>query len=188
MPIIAGSVGGAALFIIIILLFVTILCVRQFHKKKSHTFDNSMVIEMNSDIKMNTNPSYSITKQNRRQEDEYDYVLHDKISFQNNVQDTIKMESNPSYGRIQGCNAYDAGYDVAIQSNPSYSSIFRETTRMYKQEDEDGYVETNSLSMQRADYHKVIGSTIKEGESVYDVATDDMNDVKINLNPSYDSV
>ena len=172
MPIIAGSVGGgAALFIIIILLFIKILYVRQFHKKKSHTFDNSMVIEMNSDIKMNTNPSYSITKQNRRQEDEYDYVLHDKISFQNNVQDTIKMESNPSYGRIQGCNAYDAGYDVAIQSNPSYCSISKETTMIYEQEDEDGYVETNSLSMQKADYQMV--STIKEGESVYDVPTDD---------------
>ena len=132
-----------------------------------------MVVKMNLDIKMNTNPSYSITKQNRRQEDEYDYVLHDKISFQNNVQDTIKMESNPSYGRIQGCNAYDAGYDIAIQSNPSYRPISKESTTMYEQEDQDGYVETNSFSMQKADYHKVTGCTTKEEKLVYDVATDD---------------
>ena len=147
-----------------------------------------MVIEMNSDIKMNTNPSYSIIKQNRRQEDEYDYVLHDKISFQNNAQDTIKMESNPSYGRIQSCNAYNVGYDIAIQSNPSYSPISKESIMMYEQEDQDGYVETNSFSMQKADYHKVTGCTTKEEKFVYDVATNDMNDVKINPNPSYDSV
>ena len=146
-----------------------------------------MDIELNSDIKMNTNPSYSIMKQNRKQEDQYDYVLHNKISLKDDVQDTIKMETNPSYGRVQGCNAYDVTepeYDAAIQPNPSYSSI----TKMSKDEDEDGYVETNSLSTQRAGYHKVIGSTTKEEESVYDNDTDDTGNVKINLNPSYDSV
>ena len=166
-----------------------ILCVRQFHKKRSHTFDNTMVIEMNSDIKMNTNPSYSITKQNRRKEDQYDYVLHDKLSFLDNTQDTIKMESNPSYGRVQGCNAYDAGCDVAIQLNPSYNSISKETNVIYEQEDEDGYVETiNSLTMQKADYHEVTGCTTKEEKLVYDAATDDTDDVKIDPNPSYDAV
>ena len=54
-----------------------------------------MVIEMNSDIKMNTNPSYIITKQNsRRQEDQNDYICISymtKFSFQNNAQDTIKV-------------------------------------------------------------------------------------------------
>ena len=178
--------GGAALFIIIILLFVMILCVRQFHKKKSRTFNNGMVTGMNSNIKMNTNPSYSIIKQNGRQEDEYDDVLCDKITFQDNTEDTLKMESNPSYGGVQGCNAFDAGCDVSIQSNPSDSSISKETNMMYKQEDEDGYI--NSLSMQKADYFMLTGSTTKEEESVYDVATDDTDNVKINLNPSYDSV
>ena len=101
-----------------------------------------MVIEMNSDIKMDANPSCSITKQNRRQKIEYDY----------------------------------AGYDVAIQSNPSCSPIYK---------DEDGYVKTNSLNMQKADYHKVTGSAIKEEESVYDVTPDDTDQVKINSNPSY---
>ena len=145
--------GGAAVFCII-LLCVVILYVRQSHRKRSHEFDNKMMIEMNSDIKMNTNPSYSITKQNTKQEDQYDYVLHSKISLKDDVQDTIKMDSNPSYGRVQGCNAYDVTepeYDAAIQPNPSYSSISKETTKMSEDEDQGGYVETNSQSIQRAD-------------------------------------
>ena len=100
------------------------------------------------------------------------------------------MESNPSYRRVQGCNAFNPGCDVAIQSNPSYSSISKETNIVYGQEGEDGYVETiNSLRMQKADYHEVTGCTTKEEELVYDVATDGgVDDVKINPNPSYDSV
>ena len=187
-PIIAGSVGGAAVFFIIILC-VVILCIRRSHKKRSHEFDNKMMIEMNSDVKMNTNPSYSITEQNRKQEDQYDYVLHNKISLKDNVQDTIKMDTNPSYGGVQGCNAYDVTepeYDAAIQPNPSYSSISKETTKMSEDEDEDGYVETNPQSTQRAGYLNVTGSTTKEEESVYDNDTDDTGNVKIN--PSYDSL
>ena len=181
--------GGAAVFFIIILC-VVILYVRRSHKKRSHEFDNKMMIEMNSDVKMNTNPSYSITEQNRKQEDQYDYVLHNKISLKDDVQDTIKMDTNPSYGRVQGCNAYDVTepeYDATIQPNPSYSSISK-TTKMSEDEDQDGYVETNSQSTQRAGHLKVIGSTTKEEESVYDNDTDDTGNVKININPSYDSV
>ena len=188
-PIIAGSVGGAAVFFIIILC-VVILYIRRSHKKRSHEFD-MMMIEMNSDVKLNTNPSYSITKQNRKQEDQYDYVLHNKISLKDDPQATIMMDTNPSYGRVQGCNAYDVTepeYDAAIQPNPSYSSISRETTKMSEDEDQDGYVETNPQSTQRAGYRKVIGSTTKEEESVYDNDTDDTGNAKINLNPSYDSV
>ena len=140
---------------------------------------------------MNTNPSYSVTKQSRKQEDQYDSVLHSKISFKDDVQDTIKMDSNPSYGRVQGCNAYnvtEAEYNTAIQPNPSYVSISKETPKMSEDDDQDGYVETNSLSTQRAGYLKVIRSTTKEEESVYDNDTIDIDNVKANPNPSYDSV
>ena len=138
-----------------------------------------MVTEMNSDIKMNANPSYSITKQNsRKQEDEYEY---DNISCQNNPQDTINMESNPSYERVQDHNVYDAEYDIAIQSNPSYSSTSKEAAMIYELENEDGYVETNLLSTQKADYLKLSVSTTKKA------ATDYMDDVKINSNPSHNS-
>ena len=49
-------------------------------------------------------------------------------------------------------------------------------------EDQHGYVETNSHSTPR------IGSTTKEEELVYDVTTGDIDNVKINPNPYYDSV
>ena len=151
------------------------------------------MIEMKSDniIKMNSNPSYGITEQNKKQEDQYLYVLHNKIFLKDDVQDTIMMDTNPSYGGVQGCNAYDVTepeYDAAIQPNPSYCSISKQATKMSEDEDEDGYVETNSQSTQRAGYLKVIGSTTKEEESVYDNDTDDTGNVKINPNPSNDSV
>ena len=95
------------------------------------------------------------------------------------------MDTNPSYGRVQ---AHDV--DVIIQPNPSYSSISEETTKMSEDENKDayGYVETNSCSAQRADYLKVIGSTTKEEESVYDNDSDETGSVKINTNPSYNLV
>ena len=198
---IAGLVGGAALFIVISL-FCVILCARQYHnKKRSHTFDNNMEAEVSSDIKLNANPSYGygITKQmQNRKQDQYDYVLHKIPSCQDNTQNIVKMDSNPSYGHgnVQSLNtvAHDttkpAEYDVTIQPNPSHSSILKENVMMYEQEDQDGYVETNSLSTQRADYLKVIGSTTKEKESqwLYDEATDDTDKVNINPNPSYNIV
>ena len=189
-PIIAGSVGGAAVFFIIILCIV-ILYVRRSHKKKSHELDNKIMTEMDSDIKMSTNPSYSITKQSIEQEDQYDYALHGKVELHDDPRGTIKMDSNPSYGTVQGCNAYDLTepeYDVAIQPNPSYNSISKVNSKICEDEDQDGYVETNPQSTQRAGYLKVTGSTTKEEESVHDNDTDDTGNVKINLNPSYDSV
>ena len=139
---------------------------------------------------MSTNPSYRIAKQNRKQENQYDYVLHNKISCKDD-QDTVKMDSNPSYGRARGCNACDViepEYDATIKSNPSYSSTSKETIKVFEDEDQDGCVETNSQSTQRAGYLKVIGSTTKEEESFYDNDTDNVGNVEINPNPSYDSV
>ena len=161
-----------------------ILCVRQSHKKKKHHIidDN----KLSSSVNMTTNPSYIITKHNIKQEDQYDNVLQSKSSVQE--KDTIKMDTNPSYGRLPASNAADydvtePGHDVAIETNPSYDSV--NTKKMSEDEDENGYVETNVNNTQTAGYLKVIGSTSKEEESVYDVATDDVN---INPNPSYESV
>ena len=102
-------------------MFIVILCVKQSHKKRSHSFDNKMVIELNSDVKMSDNPSYSSVTQNRKQEGQYDYVVHiNKFSLLDITKDTIKIDSNPSYGRVQSCNTvgYDAtepDYDVTEQ-------------------------------------------------------------------------
>ena len=171
------------------------MCARQYHNiKRSSTLDNSTEIEMNSDITMNTNPSYGygIPKQmQNRKQDQYDCVLHKKIPGQDNTQDIIKMDSNPSYESMQNSSTvvYDttkpAVNDITIQPNSSNSSVYKEAATIY---DKDGYVETNSYSAQTTDYLKVIGSTTKEEESVYDIATDDTDNVKTNPNPSYDSV
>ena len=144
-----------------------------------------MIIELNSDVNMTTN---KITRQIRKQDDQYDNVLQNKSSQQE--KDIIKIESNPSYGRVQGYNTAvtEQDYDVTIQTNPSYNSVFKTTEKMSEDEDQHGYVETNLHSKHGAGYLKVIGPTTKEEELVYDVATDDIDKVKINPNPSYDSV
>ena len=148
------------------------------------------MLELNSDIKMNTNSLYSSIKQNRDQEDQYTYVSHDEIIYrQDYPQDTIQVDSNPLYGRVQGSHAYDVSepeYDAVIQPNPLYSSVSKETTQTSKDEDEDedSYVETNS---QRASYLKIIACSTKEEESVYDNDTDDTVNVEVNPNPSYDA-
>ena len=140
---------------------------------------------------MNTNPSYSIAKLSRKQENQYDYVLYDNVAFQDDPQGTINMDSNPSYGRVQSCNACDVTepeHDAAIQPNPSYSCFSKETTKMSDDQDQDGYVETNSQSTQIVGNLKLIGSTTKEQESIYDNRNDDADKVETNPNPSYDSV
>ena len=59
---------------------------------------------------------------------------------------------------------------------------------MFEDEDQDGYVETSSRGIQKEGYLKVIGSTTKAEELVYDDVVGDIDNVKINANPSYDSV
>ena len=165
-----------------------ILCVRWSHRKKQHTFDKKMITELSSNINMTANPSYNITKHNIEQEDQYDNVLQHKSSLQE--EGTIKMHTNPSYGRVQAYNITDydvtePDHDVTVQTNPSYDSVMKNTKTMSEDEDENGYVETNLHNTQTVDYLKLIYSTSKEEESVYNVATDDIN---INPNPSYESV
>ena len=190
--------GGAILLFVISSLCIVVLYIRKFHDKKkvNSSDDNRIEIEMNSDIKMNNYPSYSSIKQNGRQEDEYDYqyALHNIFSLQDDEESTIKMNSNPSYERIHGHNTVNyntttpAGLDVAFHPNPSYSSIATENVKASEDEDEDGYVETNSQSTQRVDYCRIIESTTNEEELAYDNGTDDSGKVEINPNPSYVSV
>ena len=180
--------GGAGFFLVTFLLCGVMLGIRLSHKKRSLSLDNKMI----SDVKMDDNPSYSIITQNEKQDDQHDYVLHKKFSMQDNTKDTIKMDSNPSYGRVQGCytvadDVTEPDYDVTIQTNPSYDSILKETTKMSEDEDQQGYVETSSHSIHRTAGYIKIGTT-KEEELVYNVATDDIDNVKIDPNPSYESV
>ena len=161
-------------------------CVRHFHKKTSLSFNNEAVIELNSDVEMNNNPSYNIVAQNKKQEDKYDYVLHSKISPQDITRDTINMESNPSYGRAQGCNTLE--YDATAQTISTDNSLLKETTMMSEDDDQNGFVETNLFSVQGADYLEIVASATEEGGQLYDVATDDISNVEFTPNPSYDTV
>ena len=172
---------------------IVVLCIlRHLHDKKNvHTFDKAE-IELNSNIKMNDNPSYTVTnyKQDTKQEDQYDYqyVSHNKFSLQDNeLNSTIKIDFNPSYGRVNSSNAVnyntsEPGCDAAIQPNPSYSSVAKENA-----EDEDGCIDTNSQGAQRADYLEATGCTTNEEESVFDNNNDDTGKVEVN-NPFYVSV
>ena len=134
----AGSVGGAIFFIITLLSCTVILCVKQSQKRRSHSFDNNMVIEMNPYVMMSDNPSYNIITQNKKQKDQYDYVLHNKSPLQDNTKDTLK-----------------------------------ESIQMTREEDENGFVETNSQTIHGESHLKVVASTANERELVYDVVTDD---------------
>ena len=145
---------------------------------------------MSSDIKMNTNPPYEINKQEQTQEDEYNYVVQDCLD---NKQDTIKMDTdpsykaiwcanddipiqeNPSYGPVQGTHdKTESECNVAIQANPSYCSNLQNTKKALEDESK------SACSPQETDHVKVV----KEEKAVYD----EIDDVNITPNPSYDSV
>ena len=91
------------------------------------------------------------------QEGQYDYVLHDKQQLQgDDAKAIIKMDTNPLYASVQNGNVYvvtESEYDSTIQLKHS------KATKLSEDEDQDGYVETNSRSTQRAGYLKIIGST-----------------------------
>ena len=175
----AGSVGGAALFIIIILLCVIILLVKQSHKLKTHA-NKRVVTETSLDINMTTSPSYSVTKQEQKQENQYDNVLPNSIF--NNQQD---MGANSLLRRVEGAHdATEPEYDIAIQDNPSYSSVLKDI-KAPEDESKHIHIERSSHSTQgAADSARIIGFATIEKKGV----SDDMEDIKIDPNLSYDTV
>ena len=174
-PIMAGSVGGATLLIIIISLCVVILLVKQSHKLKIHA-NNRMVTETSSDINMTTSPSYSVTKQEQKQEHKYDYILPNSIF--NNQQDT---GANSLLRRVEGAHdATESEYDIAIQDNPPYSSVLKDI-KAPEDESKHIHIERSSHSTQgAADSARIIGFATIEEKGVSDY----MEDIKIDPNPS----
>ena len=82
--IIGGAVGGVIL--IIVMLCIVILCVRRSHRKKGspvHVVDNTTIL--NTDVTIENNPSYDVTKANTL----------------DHIYDSIKLEDsdviNPTY-------------------------------------------------------------------------------------------
>ena len=176
-----GSVGGATLFIVISLC-VVIFLVKQFRKLKTHA-DDRMVTKTSLDVNMTTNPSYSITTQKQKQEDQYEYILPNN-SF-DNQQNIIKMDANSSHRRAEGAHdATEPEYDIVIQDNPSYSSVLKD---IKAPEDESKHIHTESSSHSTqgaADSARIVGFATMEEKGV----CDDMEDIKIDPNPSYDTV
>ena len=186
-PIIAGSVGGAALLIISCLLCVILFLVRRSRKETARV-PNKMYTEMKSDIKMNTNPSYEINMQKQTQEDQYDYVAHDQLDSKHAAikMDTnpsyeivrcanneVPIQENPSYGTVQGSHD-EPECNVTIQANPSYCSNLQDTKKTLEDENKE------ICSSQEVDHVNIV----KEEKAVYD----EIDDINIDPNPSYDLV
>ena len=119
------------------------MLVRQ-SRKKTVDASEKVVTEVGSDIKMNTNPSYEVTKQKPKQEPQYDCVAYNQLG---NNHDNIKMDTNPSYGTVHCGNS-----DVAIQDNPSYEIV----QGVHNARDKNKDVH----STQEAGYANAVGSTV----------------------------
>ena len=178
-PIIAGSIGGAVVFSIILLFCVLILCIRLSRK--------------GSGVNVTNLPS-NITEQNKKQQNQCDDDLQNKFFHLNNLQDTIKMDSNPSYGQVQCSDTVtdDATEQphynnyATIQTNSSYNFI---SDSVPKDKDQNGYIETNSFNALEMDYLEVIAKVnTKEEQSLCKPATNGTNNVEIDPNPSYDLI
>ena len=193
--VIGGSLGVAILSVIIFMFCVAVSYIRWSCKKKTYLISNKEKAELGSDISMTSNPSYEFSKQNKKQEYQmYDYATRTEVpqcSFQDNKQDTIKLDANPSYGEIQERETLFYDYvnprcDITIQPNPSYSSNSKISRKIA--EDHGGYVKTDEYQShsveEETDYLKLIGPTSKEDKG----GTDGIDKVKINPNPSYESV
>ena len=126
------------------------LYARQSYKKRIHVNAvNKMVTESNSDVIMDSNPSYCngelLSTQNRNShEHQYDYIIDEPGLFKDDdTQGAVRMEHNPSYGRVQGCNtgaAHDTTTVTMQYPNPSYNTNLKSTTRISENE---YYVEPN---------------------------------------------
>ena len=129
-----------------------------------------MAIELNLNVKMTTNPCYSVTKE----EHEYEYVLPIPDSVNHNIQDMYRKGQGYT---ILANDATETRGSVVIQQNSSCSSDLKEVTSEMsrKDEDTDDYLQINS---QGAGY-KITGR---------DVATGDIDNVTIIPNPSYEVV
>ena len=77
---------------------------------------------------------------------------------------------------------------MMLPFNQIHPTVSFQKIKICEDEDQNGYVKTNSQSKQRAGYLNVMESTTKEEESVYDNDTDYTGNVEINPNPCYDSV
>ena len=170
-PIIVESVGGAIVSFIIPLSFV-ILYTRQSYKKRSCDFDNRIMIE-DPDVKIDPNPSYDINKPDIKMNIIHLITLINKVRCKkinmimccmiNNSFTMMMQKILLRWILIHHMQVYKMVIDVYVVTEPEYDSTIQlkcsKATKISEDEDQDGYVEINSKSTQRAGYLKIIGST-----------------------------
>ena len=119
--IIGGAVGGVILLLmIIVVLCIVILCMRRSHRKKGLHIANNTTI-LNTDVTMDNNPSYDITKV-----DTVDYS-YDTI---NPGDSDVPITTNPSY------NVHTKPYSKTSEDDYNYV----QPNEPMQHSDVDGYI------------------------------------------------
>ena len=115
-----GAVGGVvsgALMLIIVVVCVTVICIRQSCKKRTNTTKKQVMESVN----MASNPSYSMNDKDENTHQQENSDAH------NDMYDAITMDANPSYGRAREFDTTTHGIttepmsDVVIQPHPSHN-------------------------------------------------------------------
>ena len=174
--IIGGVVGGVILLlIIIVVLCIVILCMRRSHRKReSHIVDNKT--HLNTDVTLQNNPSYDVTKTNT-----LDYYSYETIKPGDS---DIPKTANPSYNvhtkpygitsedkynyvqpnefiqhsDIDGCTKIKPGStDVPITTNPSYNVHTKPCSKT--SEENYNYVQPNEPIQHSDGYIKIYPTT-----------------------------
>ena len=157
--IIGGAVGGVLLLLmIIVVLCVVMLCMRRSHRKKGlHVANNTTIL--NTDVTMDDNPSYDVTKvdtlyhsydtitpdvpittnpsynvhtkpYSKTSEDDYNYVQPNELIPDQHSDGTIKMDTNPSYG-VNAREDRATTFNNVILDTKAHQSSHDATTKQY---------------------------------------------------------
>ena len=156
--IIGGAMGGVMLLlmIIIVLLCIVIVCMRRSRNKKTFSLNstNYNASKLNTQVMIENNPSYDVTKAdyscNKQRdtdipitvnpsygvstkpyigtnEDNYNYVKPNESNEYLDLEDAIKMDTNPSYGVTTG--------DRSTTHQSSHNATIKEYDHVYTHDD-----------------------------------------------------
>jgi len=164
--IIGGAMGGVILLlmIVIMLLCIAITCMRRSHNKKAFSLSstNYNASKLNTQVMVESNPSYDVTKADysyskredsdipttvnpsygvstkpfsRSDEDDYNYVQPKESDEYLDLEDTIKMETNPSYGVATGDRTAAVNVPDTKANQSSHNATIKNYDYAYTQDD-----------------------------------------------------
>ena len=164
--IIGGAMGGVILLlmIIIMLLCIAMVCMRRSHNKKAFSLSstNYNAAKLNTQVMVESNPSYDVTKAdysyNKQgdsdvpttvnppygvstkpysgtNEDNYNYVQPKEPSEYLDLEDTIKMKTNPSYGVATGDRTAALNVPDTKANHSSHNAAIKDYDYAYTQDD-----------------------------------------------------